>query len=56
MRYNGLLGGEVFSPGSKSIIIWILRASKNSFHCTKHNQHANARGSGPEKFEKLMFL
>ena len=44
MRYNGILGGQVLSYWKQSI--W---ASKDTFHCAKHNQHAlhaNARGSG----------
>ena len=44
MRYIGLLGGQVLSSWKQSI--W---ASKDTFHCAKHNQHAlhaNARGSG----------
>ena len=46
------LGGEVLSSWKQSI--WIPRASINTFHCVKHNQHANARGSGGRSPRKIL--
>ena len=45
-------GGEVLSSWKQSI--WIPRASINTFHCAKHNQHANARGSGGRSPRKIL--